>query len=628
MLRTPSRLHLVCLCLLFSLTGVAQEPRVNLFISCNLDCAWNIDGDQRGILKKGEEARVEVLLGLHKLEAYSSAGKLYESTLEVVEPAEERISIDLTADPATALKEFINKPSKPSLPPTQSVPEVPTFQAESRQVLVGASVWMRGKENPSPDIRSPKDLRNLSQDALIDLIGRYPAAALGLTSKDFRVLDNSVEQKINYFKKDDFAGQNLIQRWHFHPGVRGTWGFFSLNSFLIPGSFYLIGYVPPSLQPGECHAIQVTVEGRDVGLYRDHFCKGDALVPVDPTTADGADVGKAMRDFANSTAAGNFKVWLNAFAFWSRGTLSFGSKSQEIPHEPTSDFKYVITVRDKKSPATVRVASEFYLADKFLDAKAWDCAGKHPLSIHVLGFVYKSSGELAQEFADSMICGANLTEPEKKVISGAFKNAPVGWDKKLLQEGLAKRFDTEIELPVGDYNIRVVVSDGRKNFGKASMPLRVQAFDADKLALSDLVLSSTFGDPSDILRLASYVLPGPLIPKPLVSKGLEYIPAADPEVKKHRKAILYFEIYESLLANQAPSVGFTIRVTDLKTDEVVVSTPLADASLWIIAGNPVIPIALELATDKLKKGSYKLEVQASDSAEQETDWKEATLKVE
>ena len=46
------------------------------------------------------------------------------------------------------------------------------------------------------------------------------------------------------------------------------------------------------------------------------------------------------------------------------------------------------------------------------------------------------------------------------------------------------------------------------------------------------------------------------------------------------------------------------------------------------AGKSVIPVSEQITTTKLAKGSYRIEVQASDSAGRSTPWRTATFNVE
>ena len=58
------------------------------------------------------------------------------------------------------------------------------------------------------------------------------------------------------------------------------------------------------------------------------------------------------------------------------------------------------------------------------------------------------------------------------------------------------------------------------------------------------------------------------------------------------------------------------------------NTEPMSAADWIVPGNPVIPIGLKIATEKLQKGSYRLEIQASDSAGRQTEWRQTNFTIQ
>ena len=99
--------------------------------------------------------------------------------------------------------------------------------------------------------------------------------------------------------------------------------------------------------------------------------------------------------------------------------------------------------------------------------------------------------------------------------------------------------------------------------------------------------------------------------------------------KLARPLFAYFEEYEPLLsATPAATVQTQLRITDVKTGEVKVDTGKRSADDWIQPGKSAIPIAEQIAVDKGRAGSYRLEVQASDSARKSTAWRTADFTVE
>ena len=155
----------------------------------------------------------------------------------------------------------------------------------------------------------------------------------------------------------------------------------------------------------------------------------------------------------------------------------------------------------------------------------------------------------------------------------------------------------------------------------------MEAFDGHQLAISDIVLGGIVRDASAGPREAASVYPAPIIPTPLVSKDVQFFPAIDNRVTKHTPVSLYFEIYEPLLETETTAVSFSVKITDLKTNSLVMDTGPMSAANWVLPGNVVIPIGLKLNIEKLKRGSYRLEIQASDSAGRESQWRQATFTI-
>ncbi len=76
------------------------------------------------------------------------------------------------------------------------------------------------------------------------------------------------------------------------------------------------------------------------------------------------------------------------------------------------------------------------------------------------------------------------------------------------------------------------------------------------------------------------------------------------------------------------AVQFEVKVIETKTGELKSDTGLRPADSFVQVGKPVIPIAGQIAIDKLPSGSHRLEVQGSDSAGNRTDWRSASFTVE
>ena len=492
---------------------------------------------------------------------------------------------------------------------------IPTFYAHSRQVIVEAEVW------DHVDNRKADDASWVPQGlpaSLTHILKRLPPPAHGLTAKDFNLFDNGVEQKINYFKEADFPAVGVTtDQWRLDVTARGIWGVLlpSLPGLAYASSAtYLIGYVPPAPQPGECHTIQLVVRNYYAQLNRTQYCTLKNSDAVDAAMPEETKLETRMRNFANSAARGSIHVSTAAFTFWSSGVFSLvnaPSSNMNVPVLPAADFTYVVEVHDSKAPATVQVVTEFTLSEQMWD---YPCP-KNGSAVHILGMVYKPNGELEGQFGDTFTCDM-VTTPNTEAlmkIPGAKVFTP-------------SRFDTQMELRPGDYELRVVVTDG-KNFGRARVPLRVEPFDGRQLTISDLAVGAILRDSSWVVRDAASVSPAPLVPTPLVSKNVQFFPAIDASLRKHNPLSFYLEIYEPLLETGDPAVYYQLRITDLKSGSLVMNTGPMSAADWVVPGNAVIPIGLKIDTEKLKAGTYKLEVQASDSAARQSELRHASFMI-
>ena len=481
------------------------------------------------------------------------------------------------------------------------------FYAHARQVIIAADVWDKAlKKGERPWIGDePLD------GGLKNHLRQLPPAARGLIAKDFHVFDNGAEQSINYLKEADFPAVNMTNQWVFWPTVVGTWGLFQPNYSVEPSSAkYLIGYVPAAIQPGECRNVKVVVKDHIAEANRSEYCY---YPRNDIDKIAGTKLGEQMRDFASSPARGSFRMSVQGFTFWSSGVLGLTTESAAggTATTPGNDFTYVVEVHDSKAPATVLISLGFDFPDSI-----WYFPCKKSDAIYIHGTVKKANGQPAGQFADTYSCLRTLTSNSEsyKFSSGIL---------------VPSRFDTQLDLTPGDYTVSVVVSDGH-HFGRAQVPLRVGSLDPQRLLISDLVVANVLRGVAWVLREAASVSPSPVIPTPLVSKDLQYIPDLGNPIRlpKHAPLYLYFEVYQPTSETQATTVFYQLRITNLKTGSLVMNTGPMSTADWTVPGNPVIPIGLKVATEKLHKGSYRLEIQATDSAGRQTDWRQTNFTIQ
>ncbi len=488
-------------------------------------------------------------------------------------------------------------------------------------MLLGATVFKLIADKRKPD----ESL--LPRAALKQFPSSYAAAVIeyakklddSLTSSDFHVLDNGMEQRVNYFKKSMLPLENVYGVWFFSHTSLGTWGFpppDTTYAVELPTVKYVIGYVPPKLEPGQCHEVRVVVEGREVVQDRSTYCTAGSD-DLDEATREETKVGKKMRSFADSEKRGSIKVSARVFAFWSSRVLSLVNRSLAIGSAvpSASDLTYVVKVHDSKAPATVHIAVHFVPP-----WERWDpgCRGKEAL--HMLGIAYGANHQVAGQFLATLAC-ANERSGLESMQAKYFRMPAQDFE-------IATRFDTQMELAPGDYHLRVVVSDGQKRFGIARVPVHVESFDGQQLAISDIVMTSFLRDASKVLDDAVIVSPASLVPTPLVSKNSQFIPDTEIHIRQHSQIPIYFEIYEPLLKQQTTEVYMHLRVTELKTGMTFLDTGLVSAANWVLPGNPVVPVGFSLDIHKLDAGDYQVEVQGSDAVGKKSAWRQAKFTID
>jgi hypothetical protein len=487
---------------------------------------------------------------------------------------------------------------------------IPTFYAHSRQVIVEAEVWDKSAKKGERPWVGDEPLHSLQKD----LAEHLPPVVRGLKSSDFHVFQDGVEQSINYFKEADFPTVDMTSRWYFNPSARGTWGIFQpFKSYDFPLASYLIGYVPPKNRQGECHTIRVVAQNHTVQVNRDRYCAPKDFEAGGIDAIAGKKLGKKIQLFANSSAHGSINVSMQAFTFWSSGILHLATENTPTGTTgglPATDYTYRVEVHDSKAQATVQVATGFRFPEL-----AWGFPCQKDAVLYILGMAYKTNGDIAGQFSDAFSCSNSMTW-----LMAASQDAA---------QLIPTWFGGQINLSPGDYDLRVVVTDGH-DFGRSQMPLLVEPLDSQRLTMSDVVVGAVLRGAQWVLRDAASVAPSPVIPAPLVSDDMQFIPDADapPRLGKHRPLFLYFEVYEPKLEHQELTVFYRARIANLKSGSLVLETGTMSAADWITPGNVVIPIGLKLATEKLGKGSYRLEIQASDSVGQETQWREVKFNME
>jgi VWFA-related protein len=321
--------------------------------------------------------------------------------------------------------------------------------------------------------------------------------------------------------------------------------------------FYLLGYVPAESPQGSCHILKVKMNAGGMTVRsRSGYCNARVENPL-----DGTPVEKQLELRAAGTQGGSIHGALEAPYFYTGPNLARVNLAMEIPSD-SFNFK-----REK---------------------------GKYHASLDVVGLAYKPDGTIGSHFNDTV--SLDLEKDEWK----EFTKAPY-------------KYQNQFDAVAGSYKLTVVLSGGTETFGKFEIPLKIDSYDGSHLSLGGIALSNSVLRISDIPSGLDSVLLEDRTP--LVVKGMEVVPSADNRFKRSDNVIMYTEIYEPLLTSDPPPrVGFAYRVFDRATDKQVFFTGLAPADDFVKKGNPVIPAGLMVKVKDLPPGSYRLVVQAADTA--------------
>jgi hypothetical protein len=237
-----------------------------------------------------------------------------------------------------------------------------------------------------------------------------------------------------------------------------------------------------------------------------------------------------------------------------------------------------------------------------------------------LGMVFSKEGKLVTRFSD-------LAE-RQGTAERDLRDWPTRPYSDLYEKGeVETRYETQITLPPGEYDLRVVLGDG-KTFGRAETPLTVGVFNRKELAISAVSLCKQIDDVS-AYSSGAWTAKHPANYVPLVSNDMEFKPTGKTRFKNGETLYTYFEVYEPSLGGQSPAtVEIQMRIIDLKTGEVKSDSQPISATPYLKEGSSVIPIGRGIDISKLPNGSYRLDVQASDSTGKSTAWRTASFTVE
>jgi len=485
--------------------------------------------------------------------------------------------------------------------PSQEQGDRFSIRVEANEVVVPVYVVYRNRETKVSEEENECVNANIEKFHRLKLTEPYLPAdcdqieVRGLGSSDIQLLEDGVRQTIKRVTFEPFPGLQVRDSSGDHEeyskteSPTGKWSLSDRSQLLGVEPFdvfnlYRLLYTPPHSAPGSCHSIKVTARRRGARVYaRTRYCNVQ-YVPSDPLK--GTEFGRRLEEYGNSSDEPRIPLFAQAAVHHTTTTSARANISVEFPPELlTTGFVH----------------------------------GSLNATIGLMGIVYKD-GAIEVRFSDFACC-----DPDFSLLArGGHPELVVQY---LERAATPERYETQLDLSPGKYNLKIVLSDGAK-FGRIEIPLSIEKYDDKQLGLSSIALCKRYLDAARAAKEAAAVNLAPQY-VPLVSKGVQFEPAGDTRFRKGEPLFAYFEVYVPKDSDQvANKIEVQVRIIDGKTGEAKSDTGPRDVSSFIQPGNPIIHVSESIAVDKLPVGSYRLEVQASDSADRSTGWRSSTFSVE
>jgi hypothetical protein len=468
-----------------------------------------------------------------------------------------------------------------------------------------------------------------------------------LTAKDFRLFQDGAEQPI--LRIDAGAWWTLVRDnfgWHMQSSdtPRGIWSLSELSAIkrvpVINRDFHILAYVPPSSTTG-CHSIRVAVDRPKLLVFaRNQYCAGQT--PSDPLYGTGQ--GNTLERDLSSDKRGKIPLSLQAATFYAAGNNSRVDISLQFPWEDLyrkwNSSNWTLYARIAVMGVVRRTDGS--VAARFSDLlypsywPTFDQGGAKYISWE------KASAELSGGIprqlngaASTMSLGSSDSSYGNDTLALTFRNAAgeITPDVTSIEAALNSsdpfwiptRYETQIDLPPGQYNLQVVLSDGWR-LGRAEMPLSIDARDGMHLALSSIALCKRLRDAEVATTEDAAANFAPQY-VPLVSKDIQFILAGDTTFEKTEPLFAYFQVSEPL-AKPAEKVTVEMRILDASGGRVLANFAPLDATPYQVAGSSLLRIARTIPIRQLPKGAYRLQVRATDSTEGSTPWRSADFTVQ
>jgi VWFA-related protein len=441
-------------------------------------------------------------------------------------------------------------------------------------VLLSADPELRSQER-SAEIKAALDACNRANVAIYGIdtrgfaaspigvegrVGVPPVPGGGLARGTLNCNPGNPDECPQASPDQDFRNQQIALRVL----STGTGGFVISNTNDLAGGlekigqeqkeYYLIGYTPPDSPEGSCHKLRVKVDRHGTTVRaRTGYCNARSN-----NALAGTSIERELESLPASPPGG-VNAWIEAPFFYGSDNLARVNLAMEIP------LKKIKTDKER---------------------------GKLRGTVHMLGIAHRPDGSVAARFSESV---ALEFDDEKRIE--AFLAAPL-------------HYQNQFEIVPGSYSLEVAYDAGDDSRGKVKTPLVVDSYQPSQFALSGLLLSREYGPASDPRMHTDAAWRADRTP--LVANGIRIIPSGSNRFQKSDSPAVYAEIYEPLLAGTDLSV--TMRVVDRKTGQQKLDTGILPVALPSASGTSVIPIAKHFPIDSLPPGSYRLELDASDSA--------------
>jgi hypothetical protein len=218
--------------------------------------------------------------------------------------------------------------------------------------------------------------------------------------------------------------------------------------------------------------------------------------------------------------------------------------------------------------------------------------GKFHAEMNILGVAYKPDGSVGARFSDTL----KRDFDDKKMVE-AFEKEPF-------------HYENQFDVSSGQYKLKVAFTSG-SDFGKLEMPLAIDPWQNKDFSISGLALSNKVRPTTE----AGANLDQSLLDDrtPLITSGMQVIPAGSNKFTKTAPPLFYMEVYEPAILNagdQKLAGGVQIRVLDRKNGEQKFSTGMMRVDIPAKSESPMMPIGERIPVDTLTAGQYTVEVQA------------------